>query len=184
MLGAEVAGLFAFDVHDANEAVLGDERDGEFGADIRIDGDVNVGGGDVVEEDGLARKGDLADNATAHGETHAFGLGCVADLEAHAEVFAAVVEKKNGEDAVMDDGANKLGGAIEEGLQIERGVERVGHLHEVVEVGDFDAWVGEVYMRVRIRWIGGTVIAFELVRMGRTWMKRGWRLGGHTYRRQ
>ena len=59
------------------------------------------------------------------------GFGRVADLKAHAEFVGAVVEEKDGEDAVGNDGANKLGGAIEEGLQVERGVERVGHLGEV-----------------------------------------------------
>ena len=42
MLGAEVAGLLAFQVHDADEAVLGDERHGQFGAHVGIDGDVDA----------------------------------------------------------------------------------------------------------------------------------------------
>jgi hypothetical protein len=34
-------------------------------------------------------------------------------------------------------------------------------------------------VRVRIGWIGGAVIALEVVRMGRRW-----RISGHTFRRK
>ena len=40
VLGLEEAGLFAFKVEDADEAVFGNERDGEFGADVGIGVDV------------------------------------------------------------------------------------------------------------------------------------------------
>jgi hypothetical protein len=82
----------------------------------------------------------------------------------------------------MDNGANKLGRAIEKRLEVERGVERVGHLHEVIEVGDFDTRVDGVDMRVRICWIGRTVIAFELVGLVRWRKRRRWGIGGHTFR--
>ena len=41
VLGAEVASLFAFQVHDANEAIFGDEGDGQLGADAGIDREVD-----------------------------------------------------------------------------------------------------------------------------------------------
>ena len=85
-----------------------------------------LGGGDVVQQDGLAGERHLADDAFADGNAHALHLGGVADLEAHAQLVGAVVEQKDGEDAVGDDGAHQLGGAVEQGLQVERGVERVG----------------------------------------------------------
>jgi hypothetical protein len=109
-----------------------------------------LGGGDVVEQDGLAGESDLADDAAAEGDAGALGLGGVADLEAHAEFVGAVVEEKDGEDAVVDDGADELGGAVEEGLQVEGGVEGVGHLREVGEVGGLDADVDGVKMGVGI----------------------------------
>ena len=71
VLGAEVVGLLAFEIHDADEAVLGDERHGQLGADFGIGGDVVLGGGDVVEQDGLAGERDLADDAAGRG-----GRGC------------------------------------------------------------------------------------------------------------
>ncbi len=116
----------------------------------------------------LAGEGDLADDAAAERDAHALGLGGVADLEAHAQVVAAVVEEEDGEDAVVDDGANELGGALEKGFEVERGVERVGQAEKVVEVGGFDTGVDGVEMSVRIGWVGGAIVALKLVRMGRT----------------
>jgi len=92
VLGAEVVGELALEVHDADEAIFGDEGDGELGADIGVGGDVVFVSGNVIEKDGLASEGDLADNALADGDSGALSLGGVADLKAHAEVVGAVVE--------------------------------------------------------------------------------------------
>ena len=86
----------------------------------------------------------------------------MADLEAHAQLVGAVVEQEDGEDAVGDDGADQLGGAAEQGLQVERGVERVGNLGEVAKVGGLDARIRGVNVRVWIFGVGGPVVAFEL----------------------
>ena len=94
-------------------------------------------------------------------------LRSVADLEAHAQLVSAVVEQENGEDAVMDDGAHQLGGAVQQGLQIERGVERVGQLHQVGHVGRFHADVDGIEMRAGVGRVRGAVIAFQLVVLGR-----------------
>ena len=74
MLGAEEIELLAFEIHDADEAVFGDERDGQLGAHVGIGGNVKVGGGDVVEEDGLAGERDLADDSFADGNAGALDL--------------------------------------------------------------------------------------------------------------
>jgi hypothetical protein len=128
-----------------------------------------LGGGDVVEEDGLAGEGDLADDALAEGNAVALGLRGVADLEPHAEVVGAVIEQEDGEDAVLDDGTDELRGAVEEGLQVECGVEGVGKLGEVGEVGGLDADVYGVKMGQGIVGVGGAIVSFELMRVGRRW---------------
>jgi len=107
-------------------------------------------GGYVIEQDGLAGEGDLADNAFAEGNAGALGLGGVADLKAHAEIVGAVIQKKDGEDAVIDDGADELGGAVEEGLQVECSVEGVGQADEVGEVRGLDADIDGIEMSQRI----------------------------------
>jgi hypothetical protein len=127
----------SLDVHDTDEAIFGDEREGELGADLRVGGDVDARRCDVVEEDGLAGEGDLADHAAAEGNAGALGRRSVADLEAHAEFVGAVVEQEDGEDAVRNDGAHKFRGAVEEGLQVEGGVEGLGELRKIGNIGRF-----------------------------------------------
>ena len=160
VLGTEVAGLFAFDVHDADEAILCDEGHGQFGANVRVGGDVVLRCGDVVKQDGLARKGHLSGNALAERNAGALDLGSVADLEAHAKLAGVVVEEEDGEYAVMDDGADEFGGAIEKGLKIECGVEGVGNLGEISEVAGLDADVYGVKKSGRAR---RAIVAFEVV---------------------
>ena len=169
VLGLEEVGLLAFEIQDADEAVLGNERNGELRTDVGVGGDVVFDFGDVVDEHGLAGEGDLADDAFAKRKAHAGGFGCVADLEAHAQVVGAVVEQEDGEDAVRDDRADQLGGAIEKGLQVERGVERVGHVGEERQVGGFDTGVLGIDVGVRVFRIGGAVVAFILRLRPRNW---------------
>ncbi len=148
-------------IDDADDLVLDDERDGELGADVGVGVDVVVGFGDVLDEDGLALEGGLADDAAAELDAHAFDLGGVADLEAHAEVFGAVVEEEDGEDAVVDDGADEVGDAVHEGVEVEGGVEGVGEVVEEVDLEGLDAdfGVGGVWVKESGR--GGAVVAFE-----------------------
>ncbi len=166
VLGAEVVGLLAFDVHDADEAIFCDEGNGELGADFGVGGEVIRIHGDIVEQDGLASARHLADDAFAERKAHALDFRRVADLKAHAEVVGAVVEKKNGEDAIGEDGTNQFRGADEERFEVEGGIERVGKLDEVGEIGGFNADVGGVQMRVGIGRIDRTIVAFEFSGFG------------------
>src|ERR1700689_1219837 len=120
MLGAKEIELLAFEIHDADEAIFCDEWHGQFGADVGIGGDVEIGGVDVVEENGFAGERDLADDSFADRNASALDLRRVADLKAHAQLVRAVVEKKDSEDAIWNEGAHEFGGAAEGGLQIER----------------------------------------------------------------
>jgi len=126
MLESEVADLFGLDVDDADDLVLDDEGDGELGADVRVGVDVVFSIGYVFDEDGLALEGGLAGDASAQLDAHALDFGGVADLEAHAELFGAVVEEEDGEDLVVDDGADEVGDAVHQGVEVEGGVEGVG----------------------------------------------------------
>ena len=55
----EVADLLGLDVDDADDLVLDDERNREFGADIGVGVDVVFGCGDVFDEDGFALQSGL-----------------------------------------------------------------------------------------------------------------------------
>lgn len=157
----EVAHGFGLEVEDADDLVLDDERDGEFGADVGVGVDVVLGLGDVFDEEGFALEGGLAGDAVAKLDTDAFDLGGVADLEAHSEVFGAVVDEEDGEDFVVDNGADQVGDAMHEGVEVERGVEGVGEFVEEVDLERLDAnlWVGGVGVEEGGR--GGAIVAFE-----------------------
>ena len=77
--------------------------------------------------------------------------------------LGAVVEQKDGKDAVVNDGAHQLGGAIEQGLQVEGGIEGVCEVDQIGEVGRFNAGVERVEVGVRVVGVGGAVVAFKLV---------------------
>src|ERR1700744_3727295 len=96
MLRAEVARLFAFDIHYPNKAVFRNQRNRKFGTDRGVGGDLEVGSGSIVEQHALPGEDNLADGAFADGYGRAFDLGRVADLKAHAQLVGAVVDKEDG----------------------------------------------------------------------------------------
>ncbi len=85
----------------------------------------------------------------------------MAYLEAHAEVFGAVVDEEDGEDFVVDDGADEVGDAVHEGVEVEGGVEGVGQLVEEVDLKGFDANLWVRCVRVEEYRRGGAVVTFE-----------------------
>ena len=106
---------------------------------------------------GLALQRGLADDAAAELDAHALDLGGVADLEAHTQVLGAVVDEQDGEDAVVDDGADEVGDAVHQGVEVERGIERVGERVEEVDLERLDANLG----------VGGVGVKQRLGRGGR-----------------
>ena len=84
----------------------------------------------------------LAGDAAAELDADALDFGGVAGLEAHPELVGAVVDEEDGEDAVVDDGADEVGDAMHEGVEVKGGVEGVGKAEEEVELEGLDADVG------------------------------------------
>ncbi len=170
MLFAEEIRLLALEVHHADEPVFSDERDGQLGAHVGIGADVVIRLRDVIQQDGLPRERHLARHSLAHRDARALDLRGVADLKPHAQIVGALIQQKNGEDAVGNEGANQLRGAAEEGLQVEGGIERVGQAHEIRHIRRLDAGVDGIQMRG----LGRAVIALEFVPC-----RRGWRCVTH-----
>ena len=106
-------------------------------------------------------QGGLAYDTTTEFDAHAFDFRGVADLKAHAEIFGAVVDEEDGEDFVVDDGADKVGDAMHEGVEVEGGVEGVSKFVEEVDLKRLNAnlWVCGVGVEEYGR--GGAVVAFE-----------------------
>ena len=174
MLEGEVADGFGLEVEDADDLVLDDEWDGEFGTDVGVGVDVVFGFGDVFDQKRFALESGLADYSVAEFDAHAFDFGAVADLETHAEIFGAVVDEEDGKDLVVDDGADEIGDPVHEGVEVESRVERVGQVVEEVDLERLDANFGVDGVRVEECGRGGAVVAFEVV--------FGWgRIGGDGF---
>ena len=97
VIGGEVGGVFGLNVEDANDFVLDDEGDGEFGADVWVSVDV-VGGVVPLDryvryQDGFVVESSLADDTLAALDAHALDLGGVSGLEAHPKLVGAVVDE-------------------------------------------------------------------------------------------
>ena len=94
--------------------------------------------GDIVDQHRLASEGNLAHNSFTQREAHSLSLSRVPNLEAHPQFIGPVIEQQDGKDAVLNDGPHQFRRAIEQGLQVEGGVERVGHLSQVTQVSRFN----------------------------------------------
>jgi len=161
VLGGEEGGRLGLDVDDADDFVFDDEGNGELGADAGVGVDVvldkaAVGEVDVFDEDGAALERGLSGDAAADLDAHALDFGGVAGLEAHPELVGAVVEEEDGEDAVVDDGADEVGDAVHEGVEVEGGVEGVGEAVEELDLEGLDVGLGGGG-----GWVVGPVVAFE-----------------------
>jgi hypothetical protein len=94
-------------------------RDRQFRTHFGIGADVVIRRRHVIEQDRLPRERNLARHSLAHGNAHALYLRRVADLKSHAQLMGALIQKKNGEDAVRNEGANQLRDSAEKSLQVE-----------------------------------------------------------------
>ena len=159
----KVRGGFRLQVEDADDLILDDERDGEFGSDIRVRVDVVVLVRDIVDEKRLALECSLTGDTAAQLDTHALDFRGVADLEAHAEVSSALVDEEDGKDLVVDHGADEVRDPVHEGVEVEGGVEGVGEAVEEVDLEGFDANFRVCSVGVEELGCGGAVVAFEVM---------------------
>jgi DNA-binding PadR family transcriptional regulator len=72
-------------------------------------------------------------------DAHALDFGGVADLEAHAESLVRSLMRRMAKMLVVDDGADEVGDAVHEGVEVEGGVEGVGEAVEEVDLEGLDA---------------------------------------------
>ena len=56
--------------------------------------------------------------------------GGMADGEAKAEFLRLFVQQQDGENLVVDDTTNQFGNAPQEGVEIKRGVDHIGHFQK------------------------------------------------------
>jgi hypothetical protein len=120
----------------------------------------------------------LVTSGTAHADAHPLYVWGVANLEAHAQLIGAVVQQKNGKDAVIDDGTHQVGHAMQQRLQIQGGIQRIGQageeipLHRIdsrlIAKGYFGRWTIIALIRVMFsRVLGPGTLGFGWVRLRR-----------------
>jgi len=161
VLEGEVGRGLGLEIENADNLVFDDQRDGQLGADVGVGIDVVFGLPDVFDEKGSSLEGCLAGDAAAKLDAHALDLRGVADLEAHAEVLSAVVDEEDGEDLVVDDGADEVGYPMHEGVEVEGCVEGVGKVVEEPDREGFNTDVGGSDVGVGDMGRGGAVVALE-----------------------
>ena len=131
VLFGEIARLACFDVDNADQAILDDQRDSEFRMHVGNRLNVKLLARYIVNQLRLPRLSRAAGNPLAYFYPNALGyFGRVSDLEAHIQFLPLLVEQENGEDFVVDDLADEFGDATESSFEIERSVNDVGHLEQ------------------------------------------------------
>ena len=123
----------------------------------------------VVEQETGLKADYLAGHSLAHGNALPLHLWSVADLKPHTQFASAVVEQQNGEDAVRDHDPHQLRRAAQQGFQVQRGVQRVGKLHQVGHIGRFHANICRVQIGPRACRISRAVVALKLGFVTRRW---------------
>jgi len=120
-----------FEVDDADDLALVDERDGELRAHFGVRFDVAWVFADIGGENRLAELSSGADKALAE-EDVAFAVDAltVAGAEAVFELFVPVVPEEDGEHLEVDDALEKLSDALKEIVEVEDAGEFAGDLVE------------------------------------------------------
>ena len=128
----EGVGLGGFDVENADHLVLGDQRNGQFGMDAGRGVDEVLLRGHVVDQHGLAAQHGLAGDALADLDADALGdFGRMPHLEADAQLLRLFVEQQDGEDFVVDEALQHLGYALQQRVQVQRGIHRIGDFEQI-----------------------------------------------------
>src|SRR5579863_8394461 len=131
MLFVEVVGLWRLDVNDADQSILDDQRDSQFGAHIGHGGNVTRVGGHVTHQNWFTTLGGNAGDPLADLDAETLGdLARVADLKAYAELLGLFIQQQNGKYFIINDLAHQLRHAVQSGVQIERGVDHVRHFEQ------------------------------------------------------
>ena len=86
----------------------------------------------VVDQHGFAPQHGSSGDSLANLNADALGhLGRMTHLEADAQLVGFLVQQQDGKDFVVDNLLQHLGYALQQGIQVERGVDRVGHFEQV-----------------------------------------------------
>jgi hypothetical protein len=124
--------LTGFHIDDADNFVLGDQRRCQLRTRARRGVDEVLLRRNIVDQHGLAPQHCLPGDPLAHLDADALGnLGRMADLKSYAQLLGFLVQQQDGKDFIVDNLLQHLGHALQQSVQVERGVDRVGDLKQV-----------------------------------------------------
>src|SRR5258708_4457997 len=127
----EVVAHRGLNVDHANDAVLVDQRDSQLGAGAGNGFNVIAVLGDIIHQDDAALFHRPSGDAFADFDAGLLrDLRRIADLKAEPQLLRAFVQQQNGKNLIVNDALDHLRYALQQGIQIERGVEHVSHFDE------------------------------------------------------
>ena len=130
MLFGEEAEGFAFEVHDADEAILRDERHGEFRADVGVRGNIARIAAGVGDAHGGAFKRGGAGDAFAERDVAELQTFVVALAEVVAQGGLLVIDEHDAEGIKVDEHFDAGGEALQQLVKVEDGRQFAGEVSE------------------------------------------------------
>ena len=130
-------GLSGFNVEHADHPVLRDQRHCQLRTHTGSGVDEILLGGHVVHQQGFAPLRRLPRDTLPDLDANAVGdLRRMPYLEAHAKLLLLVVQQQDGEDLIVDEALQHLRHTLQQGVEVQRGIDRVGHFQQIaVEAG-------------------------------------------------
>src|SRR5579859_566447 len=131
MFFVEVAGLACLNVNHADDAVLHDQGNGQLGAHSFEDANVPAFLRSIVYQHRLAflrrQPGHAFTDLNADSLRR---LRRMADGKAHAQLLGLFIEQHDAEDFIVNHPPHQLRRAFEQGIEVERGIDHLGHFHQ------------------------------------------------------
>src|SRR5215468_6681825 len=119
----KVVSLRRFDVNYADHLVLSDERNCQLRADLRHRLDIFSIFSDVVYQDGASLLYGPARDPLAHLDANFFRyIRQMANLKSETQFLCALIEQQNRKDLVVDHALDDLSYAMQQRVQVQRGV--------------------------------------------------------------
>ena len=108
----------------------------------------------VVHQHRLAQLRGLAGYAVAHLDVNPLGhIRRMSHLETDAQLLRLLVQQQDGEHLVIDDPLQHLGYALQQRVEVERGVDRIGNFQQVVVEAVRDQRIGSCRTHERLSMI-------------------------------
>ena len=139
MLRTKIIRLLRLNIDHADDAILGHQGHGKLGAHLGVRIDVIRKRADVVDQHRLSALRHLSYDAFAHANAQPLCVCGMTNLEAHAQLIGAVVQQQDGKNAVINDGAHQVCHAMQQRLQIQRGIQRIGQPGKKVPLHRIDS---------------------------------------------